>query len=138
MKIFVNQVATSGGLFLEEDVDPAELDLETELIKFGSSLNLKAHVWRITNALTIDLNIKARLRASCSRCLDDFVWELNKDVRLNYPLDNSSTFIDLNPDIREEVILDYPIKPLCDLKCKGLCKKCGNNLNQGGCNCGST
>ena len=138
MKIFVNQVATSGGLFLEEDVDPAELDLETELIKFGSSLNLKAHVWRITNALTIDLNIKTRLRASCSRCLDDFVWELNKDVRLNYPLDNSSTFIDLNPDIREEVILDYPIKPLCDLKCKGLCKKCGNNLNQGGCNCGST
>ena len=137
MKIFVNQVS-SEGLILEEDVDAAELDLETELIKPVSCFKLKARVWRITNALTIDLNIKTRLRVSCSRCLDDFVWELNKDVRLNYPLDNSSTFIDLNPGIREEVILDYPIKPLCDLKCKGLCKKCGNNLNQGGCNCGST
>lgn len=138
MKIFVNQVATSEGLILEEDVNAAELDLETELIKSGSCLKLKARVWRITNALTVDLNIKTRLRASCSRCLEDFVWELNKDVRLNYPLDNSPTFIDLNPEIREEVILDYPLKPLCDLKCKGLCKKCGNNLNQGGCNCGST
>lgn len=137
MKIFVNQVS-SEGLFLEEDVDAAELDLETELIKPDACLKLKARVWRFTNALTVDLNIKTRLRASCSRCLDEFDWELNKDVRLNYPLDSSSTFIDLNPDIREEVILDYPIKPLCDLKCKGLCKKCGNNLNQGGCNCGST
>jgi uncharacterized protein len=57
---------------------------------------------------------------------------------LHYPLDSSTTFIDLNPDIREEVILDYPIKPLCSLLCKGLCLKCGNNKNEGGCNCGST
>ncbi len=134
MKIFVNQVS-SEGLFLEEDVDAAELDLETELIKPGSCLKLKARVWRISNALTVDLNIKTRLRASCSRCLEDFVWELNKDVRLTYPLDSSSTFIDLNPGIREEVILDYPIKSLCNPNCKGLCKKCGNNLNQEKCIC---
>ncbi len=137
MKILVNQVS-SEGLFLEEDIDPAQLDLETELIKFDSSLKVKARAVRITNALAIDLNIKAKLHAGCSRCLDEFGWELNKDVRLDYPLDASIAFIDLNPEIREEVILDYPIKPLCNLSCKGLCIKCGNNLNQGGCNCGST
>ena len=154
MKILINQVATSGSLFLEEDVDPAQLDLETELIKFDSVLKLKAHAVRVTDALVVDLNIKAKLHASCSRCLDEFGWELNKDVRLDYPLQTNITFIDLNPEIREEVILDYPIKPLCNLSCKGLCIKCGNNLNQdtprlsdlrgcclgkqGGCNCGST
>ena len=137
MKILVNQVS-SEGVFLEEDVDPAQLDLETELIKFDSPLKLKAHAVRITNALAVDLNIKAKLHAGCSRCLDQFDWEFNKDVRLNYPLDASITFVDLNPEIREEVILDYPVKPLCSLDCKGLCTKCGNNLNQGGCNCGST
>ncbi|MDD5097702.1 MAG: DUF177 domain-containing protein [Candidatus Omnitrophica bacterium] len=137
MKILVNQVSTEG-LFLEEDLDPAQLDLETELIKFDSVLKLKAHAVRITNALAVDLNIKAKLHAGCSRCLDEFSWELNKDVRLNYPLDASIAFVDLNPEIREEIILDYPIKPLCSLNCKGLCTKCGNNLNQGGCNCGST
>ena len=137
MKILVNQVSEEG-LFLEEDLDPAQLDLETELIKFDSAIKLKVHVVKITNALAVDLNIKARLHAGCSRCLDEFGWELNKDVRLDYPLDASIAFVDLNPEIREEIILDYPIKPLCSLNCKGLCTKCGNNLNQGGCNCGST
>ena len=138
MKILVNQVTAFEGQFLEEDIDPAQLDLETELIKFDSSLKVKAHAVNITNALAIDLNIKAKLHASCARCLAEFSWELNKDVGLNYPLEASITFIDLDPEIREEVILDYPIKPLCNLDCKGLCIKCGNNLNQGGCNCGST
>lgn len=137
MKIFVNQVPFEG-ILLEEEIDPGELDLETELIKFSLPLRFKAHAWRITNALSVDLNIKTKLHAVCSRCLKEFDWDWNKDVQLNYPLDNSITFIDLNPEIREEVILDYPIKPLCDLNCKGLCKKCGNNKNEGGCNCGST
>jgi len=137
VKISVNQVPFEG-LFLEEEIDPAELDLETELIKVSANLRLKARVSRITNALSVDLNIKARFHAGCSRCLDEFDWDWNKDVQLNYPLDGSATFIDLNPEIREEVILDYPIKSLCNPNCKGLCEKCGNNLNQGGCNCGST
>ena len=46
-----------------------------------------------------------------------------------------SRTIDLDQDIREEIILDYPIKPLCNPDCKGLCPKCGKNLNEGGCNC---
>ena len=137
MKILVNQVPLEG-LLLEEDIDPVQLDLVTELIKFDSVLKVKARAVKITNVLAIDLNIKAKLYAGCSRCLDEFGWELNKDVQLDYPLEASITFIDLNPEIREEVILDYPIKPLCSLNCKGLCTKCGNNLNQGGCNCGST
>ncbi len=137
MKICVNQVPLEG-LLLEEEINPAELDLETELIKVRANLRLKARVSRITNALSVDLNIKVRLHAGCSRCLDEFDWDWNKDVQLNYPVDSSTTFIDLNPEIREEVVLDYPIKPLCNLECKGFCEKCGNNLNQGGCNCGST
>ena len=137
MRILVSQIPYEG-LLLKEEIDPIQLDLETELIKFGSSLKLEGRVFKINNALSVDLNIKAQLHAGCSRCLEDFVWEFDKDVQLNYPLDSSVNFIDLDNEIREEVILDYPIKPLCDSDCKGLCKKCGSNLNQGGCNCGST
>ena len=49
-----------------------------------------------------------------------------------------SRTIDLDQDIREEIILDYPIKPLCRPDCKGLCPRCGKNLNEGGCSCGVT
>ena len=137
MKIYINQVPVEG-LYLKEEIDPKKLDLETELINFRSPLKLCAQVCRITNALTVDLNIRAVMFSNCSRCLEEFEWEFNKDAKLNYSLDNNDTFIDLEPEIREEVILDYPIKPLCKLNCKGLCVKCGKNKNQGGCNCGST
>jgi uncharacterized protein len=137
VKINVNQVSTEG-LYLKEEISPAELDLETDLIKFRSNLKLEAQIGRITNALTVKLNIRAHIFADCSRCLSEFEWEFDKDVQLHYPLDSSTTFIDLNPEIREEVILDYPIKPVCSLLCKGLCIKCGKNKNEGGCNCGST
>lgn len=137
MNIFINQVP-EGGLYLKEELDPKELDLETALIKFRFPIKLAAQISRITNALTVDLQITAVMFAGCSRCLEEFAWEFNKDVKLNYSLDNRDTVIDLKPEIREEIILDYPIKLLCKISCKGLCTKCGKNKNQGGCHCGST
>ena len=137
MKIIINQVP-QGGLYLEEEASAKELDLETDLIKFRTPLKLNAHVFLITNALTVELNIRAVLFSNCSRCLEEFEWEINKDTKLNYSLGSRDVFIDLSEDIREEVILDYPIKPLCRSNCKGLCVQCGKNKNQGGCNCGST
>ena len=137
MKIIINQVPAEG-LYLEEEIKPAELDLEIALIKFRAPLKLAARISRITNALTIDLNISGVIFADCSRCLSEFEWVFDKDIQLSYLLDSGDVFIDLKPNIREEIILDYPIKPLCSLSCKGLCAKCGKNKNEGGCNCGST
>ncbi|MFH1190794.1 MAG: DUF177 domain-containing protein [Candidatus Omnitrophota bacterium] len=137
MKIIINQVPAEG-LYLEEEIESAQLDLDTALIRFRVPLKIAARVTRITNALTVDLNINAVIFADCSRCMNEFEWIFNKDARLSYSLDSSDVFIDLKPNIREEIILDYPIKPLCSLSCKGLCAKCGKNKNEGGCNCGST
>ncbi|MDD5130766.1 MAG: YceD family protein [Candidatus Omnitrophica bacterium] len=137
MKITINQVPQEG-LYFKEAIDPKDLDLDTALIKFRSPVKLIAQVSRITNALIVDLNIHGVAFADCSRCLNEFEWVFDKDVQLSYPLESGDVFIDLNPDIREEIILDYPIKPLCKTNCKGLCLKCGKNKNEGGCNCGST
>jgi uncharacterized protein len=137
MKIAINQVPAEG-LDLDEKIKSAQLDLDTELIKFGPLLEVRGKVTRITNALTVELNIQGSLGADCSRCLNRYDWKLDKNVRFTYPLESSDNFIDLDPDIREEIILDYPIKPLCRPDCQGLCLKCGKNKNEGGCNCGST
>lgn len=137
MKIFINQVPAEG-LVLEEEIKPGELDLETELIKYRSNLKVRAQVSRVISALIVKLDMRADLLALCSRCLADFQWQFYKEAVLNFPLDGDSTVIDLNPDIREEVMLDYPMKPLCKQSCKGLCQKCGKNKNEGGCPCGST
>jgi uncharacterized protein len=42
---------------------------------------------------------------------------------------------DLEPHVREAVILEEPIRLLCDPQCRGLCGHCGADLNQGACGC---
>lgn len=42
---------------------------------------------------------------------------------------------DLGAILREQIILGVPMQPLCKETCKGLCPKCGQNLNEGTCQC---
>jgi len=134
MKIDINRIPT-GGLTLEEEIPPAALDLETEIVKFRSPVRIRADISKITNALTMRLVLNARICMNCARCLNEFEIVFKKDLQLNYPINKTEMVIDLDPDIRQEIILDYPIKPLCNPDCKGLCPKCGINLNEGDCNC---
>lgn len=43
--------------------------------------------------------------------------------------------IDLAPLIAEQIILQIPMKVLCQESCRGLCPRCGQNLNQSSCGC---
>ena len=44
----------------------------------------------------------------------------------------------LDDVVREQVLLSLPSRTLCGPECKGLCPHCGQNLNQGTCDCGRT
>ena len=44
--------------------------------------------------------------------------------------------IDIFQNLRQQVLLAIPAKKLCSEKCKGLCSKCGENLNTITCSCG--
>lgn len=43
--------------------------------------------------------------------------------------------IDLAPLLKEQMLLALPYRSLCRPDCKGICQKCGKNLNQGTCGC---
>ena len=43
--------------------------------------------------------------------------------------------IDLSQAVREQILLSVPASPLCREDCKGLCPKCGKDLNDGDCGC---
>lgn len=134
MKIDINKIPFEG-LTLEEKVNPSGLDLETDIVKLLEPIKIRAEVSKITNAVTVNLSLSGSMHLNCSRCLREFNVALKKILRLNYHVDRTEPIIDLDQDIREEIILDYPIKPLCNPDCKGLCPKCGKNLNEGNCGC---
>lgn len=50
------------------------------------------------------------------------------------PLFENNLF-DLSEFIRQSVLVQVPIRPLCSDDCKGLCLTCGKNLNEGPCDC---
>lgn len=137
MKIDINKIPLEG-LTLEEEVNPSGLDLETDIVKFLEPIKIRAEVSKITNAVTVNLSLNGSIHLICSRCLREFNVALKKILRLNYQVDRTNPIINLDQDIKEEIILDYPIKPLCNPDCKGLCPKCGKNLNEGGCSCAIT
>ena len=137
MKIDIKKIPPEG-FTLTEDISAQALGLETELIKFCSPVKIKALVSKITNAVTVALTVSTVFSTQCSRCLNDIKIDFQKQLDFNYPLNKSDLVIDLDEDVRQEIILDYPAQPLCVKSCKGLCPKCGKNLNEGGCSCGAT
>jgi len=134
----LNQIPDEGSFTLEEGISPGELDLDTPVIRFKQPVKVRAIASRITNVVSVDLAINAVMTTECSRCLDEVEIGFNKAVKLNYQVEGNQRAIELDPHIREEIVLDYPVKPLCRPDCKGLCPKCGKPLNEGGCSCGST
>ncbi len=56
----------------------------------------------------------------------------NEDLETSF---FSEDEIDLSGPIREQIILNIPYKALCHEECRGLCQRCGANLNEGDCGC---
>ncbi|MCG8431591.1 MAG: DUF177 domain-containing protein [Candidatus Omnitrophica bacterium] len=137
MRIDTRQIPQQG-MTLREEFTPDELDCAAGVCAFAGPLSVEADVSKITNALTVKLRLRGCLRMTCGRCLKEFDEECDKQLVLNYRVDASRPVICLDPDIREELILGYPINPLCHPGCRGLCARCGKNLNEGGCSCGTT
>jgi uncharacterized protein len=52
-----------------------------------------------------------------------------------YLLEPRATTVDLRPALREEWLLAVPAFVQCREDCKGLCPRCGADLNQGPCGC---
>ena len=44
-------------------------------------------------------------------------------------------YIDADEALTEQILLELPLKHLCKEDCKGLCPKCGTDLNKSTCNC---
>jgi len=134
MKVKASQI-TSDGLFLAENSNPRALELETESVKFTGPLHVEAGFTRITNAVTVEVSLSAKVSYNCSRCLKEFEAPFDKEFTLDYAVDRPDIEIDLDPEIREEIMLDYPVKILCQPGCKGICPGCGVNLNEYNCKC---
>ncbi|MFZ5800931.1 MAG: YceD family protein [Candidatus Omnitrophota bacterium] len=134
MKINLNQIPEKG-LEVVEDFDSFALDLNTEELTFTTPVRIRAEVHKILNAVSVEVEAEAKAALVCGRCLEEYPCEYKEEFRLDYSVKPDEHYLYLDDDLRQEIILSYPIKLLCKDTCKGLCPKCGKNLNKGNCNC---
>ncbi|MDO4473917.1 MAG: DUF177 domain-containing protein [Eubacteriales bacterium] len=96
---------------------------------------------------------KFEFEIPCDRCLEpvktEVVLDFTKNVDLDVPdgeqteeMDETNYIdgyeLDVEQLICNEVLIGWPTKILCSVDCKGICNVCGQNLNQGACNCEDT
>ena len=74
----------------------------------------------------------------CGRCLEPVEKEVNAEIELFFDIEEIEEELDISEDIREEVLLAFPMNLLCSGDCAGLCRFCGGNRNKKECKCGDT
>ncbi len=87
---------------------------------------------RCLEQFKIDIKNKSRIVYTGDESLVDTMSEEKQDIRYICPDDID---VDFSDDIKEFLLLEIPYKKVCREECKGLCTKCGQNLNLGQCNC---
>ncbi len=105
-------------------------------IKSPEPLNISTFLRNTPEQVILTGKIEGKIELICSCCLEIFLYPMK--TRLNLRIQKkeiNNGILDLSEEIRQQVILNLPFKPLCQEKCKGLCSRCGENLNLKKCNC---
>ena len=147
---------------LSEPFRTVEMDVPVEIDCFRSSIgsfsvkkkgdcHIKVeHVKESEKKLVITGQADITLNIPCDRCLEDvevpFSLDFEKHVNLEAEDDKESdetNYIDgYNLDVDKllynEILIGWPMKVLCSEDCKGICSVCGQNLNEGTCDCEDT
>jgi uncharacterized protein len=128
------------------EADPASARL-------GASVNLQ----RSGHDLYVRGQVEGEVRLACSRCTQPAAYAVDAPFELTFipetecddaeegelelkPGDlDVGTYdgeaVDLEETLREQLLLSFPLAPLCREACKGLCPRCGADQNEGGCDC---
>ena len=96
----------------------------------------------------MELNAKLSVKGTgiCARCCADVPLDMCFSVSRpvakagysgddDYAVADEDGFLSLLPLFEEELLLQFPTKLLCSPDCKGLCSRCGADLNKGPCGC---
>jgi uncharacterized protein len=135
MKIDVTKLPEGREFALSETWDPQVFDLAAPGLAYTAPCKVDALVRKESGLALVRVSLQAALRLICARCFNELEAPLKKTFELAYPLDLAQKVIFLDDDIREELILSYPQKILCSQECRGLCVKCGADLNKEKCRC---
>jgi len=143
MKIKVSDIPEEG----------LSVDFERRIESMGVDSRASVILTRIGVDVIVSGQVDMQIPLECGRCLGEFSLDLSTPVELTYTgrppeMDEEVELseedllrvfmddeIDLGHLVEEQALLNIPMRPLCSEECKGLCPKCGADLNIEECQC---
>jgi len=130
---------------------PQELGIPLASIPAGSELVLDLRLESVMEGVLVSGTVDATMSGECGRCLDPVTAPLQVDIQELYSYPESGPhagsratggrsddddelpalvddLIDLEPVLRDALVLELPMSPLCSDDCPGLCPECGEHL----------
>jgi uncharacterized protein len=158
MKIDLTKIPSGGKeihLSLKPEWWKPDFD-EDRIVGLESPLSARLKIYPTGEKIVVDGFLSAILLLRCDRCLETYKKDITTDFRIYLSmvpfkgeaevelLENDlnldfidDNFLDSDQIIKEQLILNLPMKTLCSDDCKGLCSICGCNLNRAQCSCQS-
>lgn len=128
---------------------PAEFGAGMVRVPEGAQLELDVQLEEVHEGVLVTAEVSAPLAGECARCLDEFTSSMRVRFQELFvtrepvvrgaevsgaeaPGDDGylleGDLLDLEPALRDAVVLELPLSPLCDADCQGLCSTCGVKL----------
>ncbi|WP_245160872.1 DUF177 domain-containing protein [Blastococcus sp. CT_GayMR16] len=110
----------------------------------GGDVHVHLRLESVMEGVLVTGELDVPVAGSCARCLEPFEDTLHLDVQELYAYEGSTTeatseedevrridgdFLDLAPLVRDTVVLNLPLAPVCTDDCAGLCVDCGQRLD---------
>ena len=126
-----------------------ELKVADSRVDPNADVTADAVLDSVDGGIEVSATIAAPWHGECRRCLRPVGGILHNEVREVYrprppgerPDEDEETYpltgeqLDLRPLVRDAILLELPIAPLCREDCAGLCPTCGADLADGPCGC---
>jgi uncharacterized protein len=137
---------------LQFKATPQDLELKFEGADFVKPVEVQLNLRKGEDSFYCSGYAKTEVKLECSRCLEpyfhslearlDFFVKVEQDkIEIEYQdqveplIFPGNQFFSIDNLIKEAILLNLPLKPLCSEDCKGLCPVCGVNLNISTCKC---
>lgn len=119
---------------------PADLGLELISVPEGSDVELDLSLTSVSEGVYVSGSVRGSLSGECGRCLNEITQSFDVSVAELYAYADSTTeettdedevgrmqgdLFDLEPAVRDAVVLTLPTNPVCRPDCPGLCPECG-------------
>jgi uncharacterized metal-binding protein YceD (DUF177 family) len=118
-----------GNVTLEDEMSVEEMDIDTkdELIHVKEPLTYDLEAQKMESGVLVQGTLALTLDCECARCLKPIKfpvvlenWACHLPLVGDEAVEVINDCVDLTPYVRDDIVLAFPQRPLCDPECKGL------------------